>query len=346
MLAACALLVAAGCARKLPPSGGPPDVSAPTLLAAEPDSGAVGVPLDAPIRLSFSETMDRQSVLAAVSVGPGVRATTARWENGHTLVLQPDRPLPADRAITVIVSPGPRDVRGNPLDRATVIQFATSATFPPGRISGRVEGRGVQPAGVYVWAYRDDLGHHPDSTAFDMDGLAQARGPGAFTLLGLHAPGRYRLWTFVDRNRNRSFEPGGDLLTASDSTIELTAAVPAADSVIVLAVDPEALARVEGAVIDSLAPGSGALRVEARSVPAVPGVAAERVPVIPIDVVQGRFAGSLRAGRWRLIAFRDGDDDHVFAPTEAHSAPVEIDVVPGGSASSIVLVLVPLPSSP
>jgi hypothetical protein len=290
--------------------------------------------------------MDRQSVLAAVSVGPGVRSTTARWEDGRTLVLEPDAPLPADRAISVILSPGPRDVRGNPLDRALVIQFATAAVFPPGRIGGRVEGQGVQPSGVYIWAYRDDLGHRPDSTAFDMDGLAQARGAGAFSMTGLAVPGRYRLWTFVDRNRNRSFEPSADLLTASDSTIELTAALPSADSTVVLAVDPEALARVDGAVIDSLAPGTGALRIEARSVPAVPGVAAERLPVIPIDVIAGRFVGNLRAGRWRLLAFRDADDDHVFAPTEAHSAPVEVDLVPGGSASSIVLVLVPLPSSP
>ncbi len=338
--------LAAGCARKLPPTGGPPDVSPPTMLATEPDSGAVGVSPDAVVRLHFSETMDRASVLAAIAMGPGVRSFTPEWESGRTVVLRPDRPFPTDRAISVIVAPGPRDVRGNPLDATTVIQFATAATFPPGRIAGRVEGRGVQPAGVYVWAYRDDLGHVPDSTAFDMDGLAQARGPGQFLMPGLAVPGRYRLWTFVDRNRNRSFEPGSDLLTPSPSTIELTTAVPAADSAIALAVDPEALARVEGAVIDSLAPGTGALRVEARSVPTDASVASDRVPVIPIDVLAGRFAGNLRAGRWRLVAYRDADDDRVRAPSEAHSAPVEVDLEPGGAAPSIVLVLEPLPSSP
>jgi hypothetical protein len=344
-LAALAVLTGA-CARKLPPTGGPPDVSPPVLLAAEPDSGAVGVAPDAAIRLHFSEAMDRASVLASIGVGPGVRAFTAEWEGGRTVVLRPDRLLPPDRVITVIVAPGPRDVRGNPLDRPALIHFATAPAFPPGRIAGRVEGRGVQPAGVYVWAYRDDLGHVPDSTSFDMDALAQARGEGGFAMPGLAVPGRYRLWTFVDRNRNRSYEPGSDLLTSSPQTIELTAASPAADSAIALAIDPEALARVEGAVIDSLAPGSGALRVEARAVPTDSAVAADRVPVIPIDVVQGRFAGNLRAGRWRLMAYRDADDDRVRAPSEAHSAPVEVDLDPGGAAQSIVLVLEPLPSSP
>jgi hypothetical protein len=346
LVALLAFAAVTGCARKLPPTGGPPDVSAPSLLATEPDSGAASVAAGTEIRLTFSEAMDRASVTSSVTVGPGVRATSARWENGRTLVLRPDRPLDPDRSYTVIVAPGPRDVRGNPLDRPSVVHFATAAAFPPGRIAGRVEGRGVPPAGVYVWAYREDLDHAPDSTAFDMDGLAQARALGVFSMPGLAVPGRYRLWTFVDRNRNRSFEPGTDLLTPADSAIVLSAESPRADSARVFAVDPEALARVEGVVLDSLAPGSGELRVEARAVPVDSAIAADRVPVIPIDVTQGRFAGNLRAGRWRLVAYRDTDGDRVRAPSEARSAPVEVDLVPGGAAPSIVLVLEPISTSP
>jgi len=328
-----------GCARKLPPTGGPPDVSSPTLQAAEPDSGTTRVPRDAIVRLVFSEAMDRASVGQTVVLGPGVRNLRAKWLNGHTLELEPDGPLPADRTLTLIVPPGARDVRGNALDRVFTAHFTTADSFPPGEISGAVVGRGVSPDGAYVWAYRDDLGHAPDSTAFDMDGLGQAHGGGLFTLPGLAVPGTYRLFAFVDRNRNRSFEPGIDLLGGSDSLVALTAAAPRAAGVRLVAADPEAVAHVEGTVIDSLAPGNAPLRVEARGVPTGTAVAADRVPIVVIDVSEGRFVGNLRAGRWRLVAWRDLDNDRTRSPAEPVSAAAEVDLDPGESEAPVTLVL-------
>jgi hypothetical protein len=342
LLALVALLVQ-GCARKLPPTGGPRDALPPSLLATEPDSGAVRVPAGQVLRLLFSEPMDRASVGANLVLAPGVRTLSAKWENGHTLVLTPEPPLVAGRTYTLLIPPGARDLRGNALDRAFAVHFTTADSFPPGTIEGVVEGRGLSPDGVYVWAYRDDLGRRPDSTAFDMDALAQARQGGKFRLPGLDVPGTYRLYAFVDRNRNRSFEPGVDLLDRSDSLLALTAAAPAARGVRLLATDPEAVAGVEGAVIDSLAPGSAPLRVEARAVPVDTAIAADRVPIAVMDVVEGKFVGNLRAGRWRLTAFRDLNDDRTRSPAEPVSAPVEIDLVPGGKAGPITLTLLAAP---
>jgi hypothetical protein len=332
-----------GCARKLPPTGGPRDVVAPSLQATEPDSGATHVVPNVLIRLVFSETMDRASVGQNVVLGPGVRNLKPKWENGRTLALTPDAPLPPGKTFTLIVPPGARDVRGNALERAFTIHFTTADSFPPGVIQGTVIGQGVNADGVYVWAYRDDLGRHPDSTAFDMDALAQARGGGQFVLPGLAVPGSYRLYSFSDRNRNRSFEPGVDLLTRSDTLVALTSDAPRATGVRVRAIDPEARARVEGTVIDSLAQGAGALRVEARGVAVDTAIAADRVPVEVLDVVEGRFVGNLRSGRWRLVAFRDLDNDRTRSPSEPASAPVEIDLEPGGTEKPITLFLLPAP---
>ena len=312
-------------------------------MAVEPDSGAVRVPAGQIVRLVFSEPMDRASVGGNLVLAPGVRNLAIKWENGRTIALTPEPPIVAGRTYTLLVPPGARDLRGNALDRAFAVHFTTADSFPPGTIEGLVEGRGVTGDGVYVWAYRDDLGHRPDSTAFDMDALAQAREGGRFRLPGLAVPGTYRLFTFVDRNRNRSFEPGVDLLDRSDSLLILLPDAPAARGVRVLAVDPEAVAGVEGAVIDSLAPGPAPLRVEVRAVPVDTAIAADRVPIGVLDVVAGKFVGNLRAGRWRLTAFRDLNDDRTRSPAEPASAPVEIDVVPGGKASQIVLTLTPAP---
>ena len=329
----------AGCARRLPPTGGPRDVLPPSLIASEPDSGAVGVERTRKVRLVFSEAMDRASVGQNVVLGPGVRSVTPKWINGHTLELAPDDSLPANTTLSLIVPPAVRDVRGNALDRVYTSFFTTAPAFAPGTIEGTVQGRGVGADGVYVWAYRDDLGHAPDSTAFDMDALGQAHGGGRFTLPGLPVPGTYRLYAFVDRNRNRSFEPGTDILDRSDSLIALTEAAPRAADVRVIAADPEAVAHVEGTVVDSLSPGTAALRVEARAVPRGTAIAADRIPIVVIDVHDGKFAGNLRAGRWRLVAWRDLDDDRTRSPSEPVSAEVEVDVQPGEAAAPVTLLL-------
>lgn len=347
LLAAFGALVLSGCARRLPPTGGPRDVAPPAVLSVEPDSGATRVPRDAALKLVFSEPMDRASVLGTVLVGPGVRPGAVRWENNRTLALQFMEPLDSARTYTVLLAPGARDVRGNALERARVNHFTTADSFPPGSIEGRVEGRGLAPDGVYVWAYRDDRGRAPDSTALDMDALGQARQGGEFRLPGLHVPGTYRLFAFVDRNRNRSFEPGVDLLDRSDSLIALSAEAPRGSGVRLLATDPEALARVEGTVVDSLAPGAGILRIEVRGVPGDSAIAADRIPLVALDVqAGGAFAGNLRSGRWRLVAYRDLNDDRTPSGDDPRSRPVEIDIVPGGAASGIVLIVLPAGSPP
>lgn len=337
-------LAAPGCARKLGPSGGPPDVAAPVLLSMEPDSGAAGVDTSATVRLSFSEPMDRLSVQTSLVVAPGVRSGTFEWQGGRTVAFRPERPFAADRTHVVLLGAMARDARGNALDRPLLAHFTTGPAFAPGEIEGRVEGRGVAPDGVYVWAYREDLGRAPDSTALDMEALAQARGGGLFRLVGLPVPATYRLWAFVDRNRTRTFEPQTDLLLASDSLVALTADAPVARDVRLPAVDPEALARVEGAVLDSLAPGTAALRIEARAVPAA-GEAADRAAVVALDAIGGRFAGSLRAGRWRLTAWRDLDDDRTLSAAEPRSVPIEVDLDPAETSGNLVLVLLPVPGA-
>ena len=57
-----ALMVVFGlgaCAHKGPPTGGPPDVEPPRLIAASPDSGSQGVARDVAPSLTFSESNTR-----------------------------------------------------------------------------------------------------------------------------------------------------------------------------------------------------------------------------------------------------------------------------------------------
>src|SRR5207247_1179376 len=55
-----------GCAKREPPSGGPPDVTPPRLVRSDPDSGRASVPLETRVALTFSEAMEPRSTSEAV----------------------------------------------------------------------------------------------------------------------------------------------------------------------------------------------------------------------------------------------------------------------------------------
>jgi len=335
-----AALAAAGCAKKAPPSGGPPDLEPPRLVGAWPDSGAAGVPRGARIALTFSEGMEPRSTGEAVSLAPRVEIRQRRW-SGRTLTLVLAESLQADQTYIVFVGGTARDRHGNAMGTGGTVAFTTAPAFPAGVLSGTVEARGFDAAGTYLWVYDAAAGRAPDSTARDFDAIGFADAKGRFEIVGLAAPGRYRVWGFADLNANRSFEPAADILTPADTVIELTAERPALSGLTLRMVNRRAPARVEGAVLDTLADTLGTVRVMAVA-------EADSTKRALAEVAgQGGWSLSLEAGRWRLTAFRDLDRNR--APTrgrEPVSEPVILDLAPAAEVRELVLVLVRPPGVP
>ena len=296
-------LALAGCARKGAPSGGPPDITPPLVVAASPDSGTAGVPLDAPLSLTFSEGMEPRSTGEAVSLAPRVDIRQRRWK-GRQLHLVLEQPLRAGQTYTLFLGGTARDAHGNPLGSGRTIVFSTADSFPPGLLEGRIEARGFKAEGTYLWCYGGD--RLPDSTARDFDALGLADAAGHFRIPGLPVPGSYRLWAFADLKRNRSFEPDKDVLAPADTVIELTAARPAATGLEVVAVDPRAPGHVRGLVSDETGDSLGVLRVFA-----VSEEDTSRRVVGEVDP-KGAFSLELTPGRWRVAAWRDADQNRAW----------------------------------
>lgn len=314
----------AACAKREPPSGGPPDIEAPRLITAVPDSGAANVPRDARIALTFSEGMEPRSTGEAVSIAPPVPFRQRRW-NGRTLTVVLERSLDSNRVYTLFVSGTARDRHGNPMGTGATVVFTTAHSFPPGRIEGEVEARGMEGPGVYLWCYDASRKGVPDSTGRDFDALGQVDSKSAFRVAGLAVPGSYRLWAFADLNFNRSFEPDNDVLTLVDTTFVLTAEQPVARDVHVRFVNPRALGKVHGTVADSVADSLGVLRVLA--------VAANDSTLRSVtDVgVDRSFEFGVRAGDWWVRAFRDADGNGKWQPDrERASDAVRVKVEAAG----------------
>ena len=332
-----ALALVAGCARKLPPSGGPPDLEPPWIASVSPDSGAVNVPRTTRPAVTFSEDMDPKAGADAVQIAPRVDVRQKRWK-GRTLVVVLADSLKANRTYTLFVGTEARDRHGNAMRDGRAVVFTTAATFPPGRIEGTIEPVGFDVAGTYVWCYPE--GHAPDSTARDFDAVGLAAADGTFRIGGLAVPGRYRLWVFADLNHNRSFEPASDLLAPADTTIALTAAQPLAAGLRLKVVNPRAPGRVRGAVLDSVSGGVGALRLIV-----VSQQDTLRRLLYEIDE-HGGFDFKFDPGGYRLRAFRDLDRNKIWKrETEPASAETTITVTPGGAVDSLRFVLVRPPAA-
>lgn len=332
-------LIAAGCARKGPPGGGPPDITPPTIVASVPDTFAAGVPRDGEIHITFSEGMEPRSTADAVSLAPPVGIRQRKW-SGRTLVLELADTLAADRAYTVVVAPTARDRHGNLLVGGGAFVFTTGAQMPPGAIEGSLESVGFLAEGTYLWCY-DAAGRGPDSTARDFDALGLVRSDGRFRVLGLPVPGSYRLWVFADLNGNRSFEPPVDVLVPVDTTLTLTADAPRVTGLRLKVTNPRATGRVRGTVTDTLGIAQGDLLISA-----TPASDSTQVTIVQ-PVARGAYEFSLTPDYYRIQAFRDLDRNRKFDPIrEPASIPVQVTVTPAANIQNLDLVLLPLGRRP
>ncbi len=304
-LPALALLVCAlaSCARKAPPSGGPPDIVPPVIVSSDPDSAQARVPLDAPLAITFSKSMEPVSTGDAVSLAPRIAFRQRRWSS-HTLTLVLQEAMRPNQTYTLFVGPSARDRHGNNLVLGRAIVFSTADTFPPGVIEGKIDARGFPVAGTYLWCYRG--ARQPDSTARDFDALGLADEQGRFSIPGLPVPGSYHLWAFADLNRNRSYEPDKDVLAPADTTIQLTPGQPVARDLLIRAVNPRAPGHVRGIVLDPTGDTLGVLRVVA-----VAQEDSTRRVLVDVDR-KGTFDLQLAAGIWVVRAWRDEDRNRAW----------------------------------
>lgn len=326
-----AALAVAGCAKKAPPSGGPPDLEPPRIVSMSPDSGAAGVPRDARVSITFSEGMEPRGTGGSVEFSPPIEIRQRRW-SGRTLTLVLAESLRAERTYTLFIGGNARDRHGNNLADARTVVFTTAATFPAGVIEGVVEAVGFQAQGTLLWCYRD--GRQPDSTARDFDALGVADRSGAFRIAGLETGAPWRVWAFADLNHNRSFEPGTDLLEAADSIVTLTPGEPVAQGVRLKLTNMRAQGRFLGVVTDTVSDQSGSLRL------IVTPLADSTRRVLYEVPASGSFDLRWDPGLYRVRAFRDRDRDRIWKrDEEPASLEVEVRITPGGELKGATFVL-------
>ena len=114
----------------------PPDTAPPTVVSVAPPNGAMSVPNNTSIVITFSEGMNIAATTAALSISPAVTCNGGwSWNvGGTTTTCVPASPLAYMTAYTVGVGVGAQDLAGNALAAAFSSSFVTGVapdTTPP-----------------------------------------------------------------------------------------------------------------------------------------------------------------------------------------------------------------------
>ena len=192
-----------------------------------PADDSVRVGLDTPIRIRFSEAMDRRSVERALFVSPqGSEEPDFRWRGDVLEVRLPDG-LQADRTYLVTVGQESADEWRNRMRSSYSFGFATGDRLNRGELNGRVLKSKGQSGQVFVWAYDLSVVAAPDPGRDRPTYVTQPDETGHFVLPRLGS-GNYRIFAFGDQNNDRAYSygdllalPPGDVVINDEGRVRL-----------------------------------------------------------------------------------------------------------------------------
>ena len=208
------------CARQMPPPGGPLDKTPPRVVDTVPADDSVRVGLDTPIRIRFSEAMDRRSVERALFISPqGSEEPDFRWR-GDVLEIRLSDGLQAGRTYLVTVGQESADEWRNRMRSSYSFGFATGDRLNRGELQGRVLKSKEERGQVFVWAYDLSVVTAPDPGKDRPTYVTQPDETGGFVLPRLGS-GDYRVFAFGDQNNDRIYS-SGDLLALPPGDVVLS----------------------------------------------------------------------------------------------------------------------------
>lgn len=215
-----ALILLAGCAVPVAPSGGPPDSAPPILAESDPAAEAVRVGGDT-IVLTFNEYIDARSLPGAFDLTPALDGVpTFEWRRRSVTITLPE-PLREETTYRLTLGTDLRDANGVRLKQPITLAFSTGDTVSRGRLEGRIveSERGAGAPNLDVFAYPAGFAG-TDTLARGAKPLyrTQTGADGRFSLEYLEERAYYVV-ALRDRNRSRTLDPSEPFAAPPEPTI-------------------------------------------------------------------------------------------------------------------------------
>jgi Bacterial Ig-like domain len=285
--------VAAGCAQRGAPPGGPVDSEAPRVLAAVPEPEAKHVAPGDTVRLTFSERMNRKTVERAVMVFPIPGQIRFVWEGTDlAITLSADAPVGELGERVVTVTSMAEDRRGNRLEKTFETAYSTGDSLPYGVIEGKLSGGTRAPARVLLF---EAPGPPVDSLAAVDPVRATAPEPSGdfwFSHLPVGGERRYALFALAKENADAEIDPERDRVAFGPDSLQITA-----DSAVVSGVALALVGLEDPGSIRGLVDGGGADRLVRLIALDDTTRALEAEP----DSAGGFLLDSVEPGRYRIV---------------------------------------------
>jgi hypothetical protein len=191
------------CANQLPPGGGEEDKTPPKVEIISPKANSTFFTGNS-IIIEFSEYVDRRSFQDAFRISPRIEGDLDfNWGGTEVEVVFPAdlQKIYPSKTFVININTALKDIRGNAISEPVTIAFSTGARIDMGEVDGRVYNNLNKIASV--WAY------NIENTTYDPvknlpDYLTETSSEGNFKLTNL-APGKYRIITVTDEDRNLLF---------------------------------------------------------------------------------------------------------------------------------------------
>lgn len=217
------ILIMAGCAGQVYPSGGPVDTDPPYVVKTEPGNGTLNFSAGE-IVFQFSEYVDKRSVEEAVFISPAIKNVEFDWSGKEVAISWTDS-LRKNTTYVINLGTDVRDINNqNRMKEAYTLAFSTGDNIAKGSIAGRVfDAGGVSAAGMMIFAYVLD-GINPDTlnpANHSPDFITQTGTDGSFELRYLPFA-KFRIIGVKDEYRNLLYDPETDRYAVGTKDFTLT----------------------------------------------------------------------------------------------------------------------------
>ena len=206
------------CAHQLGPQGGPADILPPRQLVTNPENGSVNVAPGKTIAITFSEWIDRRSVLTAVRIFPQVKGGVAIDIDGATIRVKPRLQFAAATTYHVEVTSQLKDLHNNSIGQSQHLYFSTGAALDSLTLSGCVINPMAKVMLPTLALFKVDSTVLRDTQLIAFpDYVFQCDSLGRFTADHL-SRGVYRAIAFSDANNDSRYQIGRETVYLPESS--------------------------------------------------------------------------------------------------------------------------------
>ena len=227
-LAITCLLLLLGCASRVPPSGGPKDITPPSIISSTPDSAGINFNA-AVLTFTFSEFVTLQDAGAGIFISPPVKTPPEATLNGKTLKLKFSELFDTNTTYQLNLSPAIVDLtEGNGLSDVPFV-FSTGAIIDSLQFSGSVNdaysNQPIKDVLVMLYVLPNDSLPLKELPRY----FTRSKENGTFTISNIK-PGKYTSFALLDGNKNYLFDQVEEKIGFIEKEIEINTKINAGNN--------------------------------------------------------------------------------------------------------------------